>query len=250
MRKSAFFVIGFMLFVSLFVACQKVPKGVVSPGKMEDILYDSYLGDAISESELGALYGDKARSVYLMSVLKKYDVTRQEYDSSLHWYMGNLNLYSKIYEKVIIRLKKEQSKRELEAGNLLNPGISAPGDSIDVWYQNKTALLSQSFAFRKFYSEINSDENFNPGDTLRFGANVRIFKTSGAQLPKMVLSFIYTNDSVYTVSKEIRESGNVVLTLTSDSIIRIDRIIAGVYQNQPGIVLLDSIKLVRFHKRK
>jgi len=250
MRKAAFLFGGFMLFLTLFAACQKVPEGIIAPGKMEDILYDSYVGDAISESELGARYGDKARTYYLISVLKKYDVSRQEYDSSLHWYMGNLSLYSKIYDRVIIRLKKEQSKRELEAGNQKRAGLSPAGDSVDVWCQNKTALFTDVSAFRTFFSEIRFDENYFPGDTVRFHANIKSFKLSGKQMPKMVLTFIYTNDSSYTVSHCIRESGPVQLAYVTDSVTRIDKIVAGFYQNQQGTMLVDSIKLIRFHKKK
>ncbi len=234
--------------VLLLSACSKVPEGIIPQKKMENILYDCYIGEGMSETELTQLYNPTdARKQYLFSVLKKYDVSKAEYDSSLNWYMQNLKIYMKMYDHVIVRLKKEQKKIQLEQGNTAQQGTIATGDTVNVWLKSRSAMLNELPAFSHYFAEIKANEGFTQGDLFKFSADIRAFNVSTGQLPKMVLTIVYANDSTQTVSRKIGQSTHLEIALTTSPNQRVDKIIAGFSQNRPGILMVDSIALMRIH---
>ena len=78
-----------ILFVFLLVllsACTpKVPSEYIQPDDMEDILYDYFVSEGMAreENNNGGRVIEYRRELYFNAVLKKYDVTRAEFDSSL-----------------------------------------------------------------------------------------------------------------------------------------------------------------------
>lgn len=250
MRSKQWFFSGIVALVVLVSACSKVPKGVIPEKKMEDILYYSYLGEGLSETELSQNYNPTdARKEYLYSVLKKYDVSKAEYDSSLNWYMQNLKIYMKVYDKVIVRLKKEQSRMQLDQGNLAQEGAIATGDTVNIWLKKTDALLNELPAFSHYFAEIKANEGFHKGDLYKFSADARAFQLSANQYPKMVLTVVYANDSTQTITRKIERSSKVDLSLKTTSSVQVDRVIAGFSQNCTGVLMLENIKLIRIHDK-
>lgn len=81
LRDILFFVIA----CSIIVACKPgVPKGIIKPGKMEDILFDIHVADGMVQNNPTAVNNiEYNRTLYRLGVLKKYNVTRQS--STRQW---------------------------------------------------------------------------------------------------------------------------------------------------------------------
>lgn len=96
----------------LLVGCR--PKGVMSPSKMRDVLYDLHHADAVLQLA-GYNYGhDDAVAQYYNEVLRKQGVTQAELDSSLVWYTAHPNRFQRIYPRLIARIQKEQELAKLQ----------------------------------------------------------------------------------------------------------------------------------------
>lgn len=95
-----------LLAMVLLVGCR--PRGVMSQGKMRDVLYDLHRADAVLQLA-GYNYGhDEAVAQYYGEVLRKHGVTQAELDSSLVWYTAHPNRFQRVYPRLIARIQEEQ----------------------------------------------------------------------------------------------------------------------------------------------
>lgn len=252
MRKSVSHILWFTFLIAGFIACSKAPKGVIPEKKMENILFDSYIGEGISDAHPMDPTANEvdSRRQYLFSVLKKYDVTKAEYDSSLNWYMQNLPVYMKVYDHVIARLKKEQKKVQVEKGEVLQQENIAAGDTVNIWTRTNTAMLNDLPVYGHVFSEVRANESFQLSDHYTFTANARSLSSGVATSSKMVLTVVYTNDSVQTMSRSITGSSRLILQLKTSPTQKVDKVIAGFSQNGSGVVMIDNISLLRIHEKK
>ncbi len=79
-------IVYLFLLVLLSACTPRVPKEYIQPDDMEDILYDYFVSQGIARDrgdEGGDRVIDYHRELYFEAVLKKYDITRAEFDSSL-----------------------------------------------------------------------------------------------------------------------------------------------------------------------
>ncbi|MGL5318020.1 MAG: DUF4296 domain-containing protein, partial [Bacteroidales bacterium] len=130
MNKNNILIILLLFFISI-LSCKKNDY-VLSEGKMENILYELYLGEGVINTSSGSSPQETKRNFYL-SVLSKNGVTEEQYDSSLVYYGQNVDEYFKIYDKVVSRLQKEETKFERLVAAEQNAKKSATGDSVDIW---------------------------------------------------------------------------------------------------------------------
>ena len=84
MRKALFFFIAIMLVEAFATSCDNTPS-IISSGEMEKILYDYHLADAMAQQAEGGY--EKNAFEYRAAVLKKYNVSQGEFDSSMVYYM-------------------------------------------------------------------------------------------------------------------------------------------------------------------
>ena len=77
-----------LLSAALLAGCGKqIPKDVIHPDKMEDILYDYHLTTAMSGN---ISYDENYKKEALRNyVYRKHHVTKAEFDSSMVWYTRN-----------------------------------------------------------------------------------------------------------------------------------------------------------------
>ena len=80
MRKTLFFFITVIVGGVFTMSCDNRPS-VISSGDMEKILYDYHLADAMAQQAEGGY--EKNAFEYRAAVLKKYDVSQGEFDSSM-----------------------------------------------------------------------------------------------------------------------------------------------------------------------
>lgn len=99
--------VGVLLCVLFFFSgCQNDDHKVMSSGKMEDVLYDITLSNAILTVNPAGSSSCTTDEVY-NSILKKHRVSSKEFENSIYYYTQNPRKYEKIYVKIGKRLEKQ-----------------------------------------------------------------------------------------------------------------------------------------------
>lgn len=245
------------LFIGLLALCLasckvKRPDTVLSNEKMEDVLYDYHIAKAMGEQQ--SRNENYKRVLYMDYVYKKHGITEAQFDSSMVWLSRNPKELMIIYEEVNARLKKAKDLvDEMIARRDNKPKASLPGDSIDVWYGQRTFQLT-GYPLNNLYAfDIPSDENFQDKDTLCWKVDYAFFGDTVAldsvHYPVMAMQVFYEKDTVNTV-RQLPHSGTESIRLWADTLGKIKRIYGFVYfplQKSNVQVLFDKISLMRYH---
>jgi len=105
----------FVAFIFLILSCQQ--KGVEPPGhilekkELVDVQVDLYLVEAAHN--MNVLKPDSADTEYKVlfeTVLKKHNITRDDYESSLRYYAIDNESLNEIYDSVLVKLTKLENE--------------------------------------------------------------------------------------------------------------------------------------------
>lgn len=164
--------------VALFSSCKvEHPSDVLSPKKMEAVLYDYHLAQVMCNDLNGQ---DRyKRELYMNYVYEKHHVTRAQVDSSLVWYARNPKELSAIYEHLNARADAEIARlNEKRAEAKRREPVPVEGDSADIWYERRLVLLSTSDLNNLFMFTIPSDSNFQARDKFEWMFDVIFVPTN------------------------------------------------------------------------
>jgi len=106
-----------LLFLAVFsFACGNRPSHILSEKKMEAVLFDVYLTEGMIDNYPAVSSDTTKKREWLNSIFKKHKIKQADLDTSLAWYMGHLDRYLKINEKLHNRFDKMHAelKRENE----------------------------------------------------------------------------------------------------------------------------------------
>lgn len=78
-------------------------RPIIPEDKMADILVEQYLVQSAS-TQRPVEKPDKI-NFYYSHILEKYKYTEAEFDSSVVWYTAHMDVYEKVYDKVMQRLQ-------------------------------------------------------------------------------------------------------------------------------------------------
>lgn len=101
-----------LILILLLAACDNNnKKGLVQENKLVKILADIHIADAVSfSSDYKNSFRRTDSVTYYESILRKYNITRRQFDSTIAWYSANPVEYDKVYEKVLNRLNRMQAE--------------------------------------------------------------------------------------------------------------------------------------------
>ena len=184
MRKILYFV---YLFVFMSIAsCVNIPKGVLSMKQMENVLVEMHKAEAVSE-EFYSKYGSTDKKQMLMAeVFKKSNITKAQFDTSLVFYSTRLDLYMKIYQKVLDRLNNDKEYLYVDLLDFERSLLTPTGDSVNIWKKSPQIILSTEYLNPNFVFEIRCDSNFRINDHLEW-------RMKFLNLPADSLSQIYVS---------------------------------------------------------
>ena len=139
----------------LIAACKPtVPKDIIQPEDMEDLLCDYYLAKA-----MGMQLGDRdensdyRQNLYVEGAFRKHGVTQAEFDSSMVYYYAHANYLEDIYQRVSERLEKQAMALGANEGELGRYAVlNANGDTANIWAGRTNILLSPHHAINCFLS--------------------------------------------------------------------------------------------------
>ncbi len=252
MRKIDSVILGLLL-LTLSGCRLKRPDDVLSPKKMEQILYDYHLAQAVS---LQLPREEKyITDAYISWVYDKNGITKEEFDHSLIWYTRYPKELARIYKRLSNRIDDEYKSVSKSLAQIEKKSVAIQsGDSVNLWYLDRTALLNTSVFMNKLTYRVNKDTTFHKGDTIclnLYGTFVSI--DSGVPQYSYISLSAYYGDSVSTADTILDTNGQVCLRLTLDSKSDFSSISGSINymdstDNRGSMLVLSDMELMRYHR--
>lgn len=254
-RRWLYLVFSLATCLMLLSACKpKVPSRYLQPDEMEDLIYDYYVAQGLSYNH--SVISDYQHFYHLESVLRKYNLTSAELDSSLVYYYNNMELMNAVYTNVQNRLSKEALELGASEGEVERYTTqSLSGDTTDVWEGRRLMMLMPIPPYHIAQFTQKADTSFHKGDSFLLTFGSKFLAQSGSRNATAYLSVTYENDSVVTVSQSIGITGGTTLRLDPCSL-KAKRIDGFMYlakrdntdnENDLCLLFIDHIQLMRFH---
>ncbi|MEI7504218.1 MAG: DUF4296 domain-containing protein, partial [Paludibacter sp.] len=149
-------------------ACNGRPKGVLNESEMTDVLTEMHRLDGTMAAK-GLQYGNyQEKAQYYSFILKKYDISQAQFDSSLVWYTKNPKTFDVIYDNVLARLT--DFEKEVKRGKY-HPvdSVEMAKIKVNLWNKKSQYTFKKDSARTHLDFEIlNSDLLFGDVYTLKF----------------------------------------------------------------------------------
>ena len=194
--KSLFFLI---LATTVF-ACQNRPSEVLPRKKMESLMYDMYVAEAIIDNDYQGFDRPEKKEALIDQVLRKHKISEARWDTSLSWYSDKIDIYLQINDSVKSRLERSMNVIEKESARIaLREFVEIkPPDYIPPHF--RIASLGCERGFKFTLDSLQLAERFLDKDTLLFK-----FKSLGIYLLetyslKSVLKIDYSDTTIYETS--------------------------------------------------
>lgn len=262
MKKLMICLVAVMALLFCVSSCKpSLPSGVLSKGKMTDILYDYHLALAMAHMDDN---GDKGQSLaYREAVLRKHDVTSAEFDSSMVYYMRHTELLEDVYKDLTDRYNNEitaMGGSAKEGGEFAN--LSATGDTANVWNLAASMVFMPVKPFNSTSFDIKVDSTFHKGDRLMLDFDAQFIYQDGMRNGVAMLAVQFGNDSIAQRTIMIQSTQHYSVELSDDESLGI-KSVKGYFMlmnddNGTGVssqttlklMFLEHIKLIRMHPQK
>ncbi len=108
-----------VLFLTFSCGRGKLPEGILPKNKMVPMLVDQHLAQQIFSLRFQyGLKGDSIIDDLYLSILKKYNVSRKEFEESVYYYSKHPEKYKPVYDEVLNRLNAMEVKIKKEQPEL------------------------------------------------------------------------------------------------------------------------------------
>ncbi len=249
MKKFLDYIILCLFCCTGLVACKnKIPSKVIQPSKMENILYDYHLAQAMGDEFSGG--ENYKKDLLIQYVFKKHRVTKAEFDSSMVWYTRNMDKLNDIYKNV----KKRYDSADLSsftynssAGRRMFPS----GDTVNIWSAESFYVLTASDLTNRIVEQIRTDTTFHQLDRLLLEMHTIDLSKDTADM-YAGLSIRYENDSTSSITQMFQGSGIHRLEINADTML-MKQIHCFVYlddtirANEVPSVVISHLSLTRYH---
>lgn len=248
MKRIAVIGVSALMLCGMFGCGKKVPKDIIQPQDMENLLYDYHLATTLSAD---LPYNENyKKEAYLAYVFKKHHVTEAEFDSSMVWYSRHSDEMTTIYENLQKRMEdmSDQLKKQV-ARHTGEISVSLSGDTVDLW-QNRTVYWLTPFGLtNKLAFDLKADTSFHERDRLVWEADFT-FMPKGTRSGRLVmgLNLTFDNDSTQGITRVVSMSGMQRLVIRPDSAFKYKNVEGFMYYTGPenSSVLVNGIQLMRY----
>lgn len=262
MKKLMICLVAVMALLFCVSSCKpSLPGGILSKGKMADILYDYHLALAMAHMDDN---GDKGQSLaYREAVLRKHDVTSAEFDSSMVYYMRHTELLEDVYKDLTDRYNNEitaMGGSAKEGGEFAN--LSATGDTANVWTLAASMVFMPVKPFNNTSFDIKVDSTFHKGDRLMLDFDAQFIYQDGMRNGVAMLAVQFGNDSIAQRTIMIQSTQHYSVELSDADSLGI-KSVKGYFMLMNGddgtgvssqttlkLMFLEHIKLIRMHPQK
>lgn len=106
-RLAYFFII---LLVMLSISCNRKNKDIIPEDKFADVLVDIHLMDAtLNNHYIRSKLKENKIDVYYYSLFEKHDITREQFEASVEYYVDNIKKYKNVYAEVTKKLSQMET---------------------------------------------------------------------------------------------------------------------------------------------
>lgn len=259
MKRAAIHIIYITCSLLLLAACRPtVPKEYIQPDDMEDILYDYFISQGIAQGDANGMQSaDYKRELYLDALLKKHEVSRADFDSSLVYYYTRADRFIKILKNVQERLGEDAMELGTSASEVERFTVSAlTGDTANIWNGVRSLVMIPYAPYNHLQFSVKADTAFRQGDSFMLSFYSDFLYQGGSKDACAYMAVKYANDSVVTTTTHFSVSGRTQLR-TSSCDKKVKEVCGFIYLGQGfesttnlRMLLLSEIQLIRFHKQK
>lgn len=173
-------------------------------------MYDIHLSKGMNDHESGSdrSYTDVAN---YEAILKKYDVTPEEWDSSYNYYCRHADQLYDIYEKLSERFRSDVIDF---GGDVSLDEASLSGDTANVWNSERNFILMQQAPYNLHRFAIKTDSTFKAGDVLKLQFSSKFLFQDGTRGLVAVLVVTLGNDSVVSQTCRAAFDGRSTLSFS------------------------------------
>lgn len=262
MKTSSWIGYGLFFLVFLLSGCKpQVPFKYIQPDKMEDILYDYHIAEAMT-NDYEIPHDSLTMRMYKQAVLEKHGCTEAEFDSSLVYYTRHTERLHKIYENLSERISNTAISLGASISELNRYGsLSSTGDTANVWNGDMSFVLLHHPAFNKYSFKIDADTTFHAGDKLSLHFNSQYIYQDGMRDAIVVMAVKLKNDSVITRNIHVSGSSSQSIEINDDKRVGLKEVKgffllnnnlnrASENQTTMKLMVVNHISLVRIHTPK
>ena len=244
----------------LLIGCTpSVPRDVIQPDDMEDILFDYYLSREMASKPSVEGSTPYLRTAYYLAVLKKHGVTEAEFDSSLVYYYGHAEDFAKIYSRVSERMENYGKSLGVNSNGMRSSmtRYTANGDTANIWHGPTSVMLTPTPPYNRFDIEMKADTSYRKGDSFLLSFNTNYLYQQGSKDAVAYLAVRYSNDSIASFHTLVSVSGYAQLRIPECVKYDIKSIRGFVYLNRGSdesetvkLMFIDELQFIRFHKNE
>lgn len=251
--RNSFKILFFIAGLLLFSCSEKTPKGVIPKDRMEDVLYDFHVIQAV---DLPHIDQEVDKESLMEAFYEKHHITKEDFDSSMSFYSRDLDGLLAMYEHVTKRI--DESAANEGVVDLRDHSQDLRGDTLDIWPLSRIHLLTASKLNHQFTFEIDADTTFYQHDRFNLVFSPHFLNPSSEQYRNgevlqngvaVGLIVKYENDTISSTIRTIYSAQPTTITLRADSAYIIKSVLGfiGLPNKNSSPVILDGIKLLKIH---
>lgn len=195
----------------LFGCAPSRPGMVMSPEEMADVLYDMHLAQMLYDDP-DVKKSDADIIMLRNEVLKKHDVSVEEWDSSFNYYCRNTYELYGIYKRIDERLEHNV----MLLGGKVEGMQGDDADTCNVWGMESAVVLMHQAPFNKLTFEVIPDSTFEDGDKITLQFDAQMIYQDGYRDLTACLAVYYDNDSVATGVRHVNSDQHCVITINNE----------------------------------
>ena len=191
-----------LVLTTMVFSCQNRPSEVLPRKKMENLMLDMYIAEAIIDNDYQKFALPENKEALINQVLEKHKTSEARWDTSLSWYSDKIDIYLQINDSVKARLQRNQKDIELlklaQASENYEEDIK-PTDYIPPHF--RIAGLGCSRGFKFTIDSLQLANRFADYDTISFHFNTLGIYPMDTYSLKAVLRIQYSDTIIYEGAK-------------------------------------------------
>ena len=202
-----------LLAAVMLAACSKVPDEILSEKEMQRVLADMLIAEAMINMDNDTYRSDTARLALYEGVFRKHGITQALYDSSLMWYGRNLDIYMKVYDRVLDDINRsinDLGDVQADAAPVANQ------DSVNIWPRRSFLSLSPRSVFNGVVFDIKPRTMYSSGSSFVLGLRTWGLDDYPSLRPEIRIS-ADQGDTTVTADRVITRDGYYETILTTSS---------------------------------
>lgn len=215
-----------LILTTMVFSCQNRPSEVLTRKRMENVMYDMYIAEAIIDNDYQKFSSPEDKEALINQVLEKHKISEARWDTSLSWYSDKIDLYLQINDSVKSRLQRNQKTLDILISERDSKEYKEEMKSADYIPPHfRIAGLGCNRGFKFKLDSMQLADRFIDDDSIKFS-----FKTLGIYPKdtyslKAMLRAEYSDTIIYE-GQELEENGlycfNVSKQIEQDTIVSLD----------------------------